>query len=35
VVHHQNLFGINDGGQPVSNGKRGAVSGDAPEFRLN
>jgi hypothetical protein len=35
VVHHQNLVGIDDGGQPVGDGKRGAVGGDAPEFRLN
>jgi hypothetical protein len=35
VVHHQNLVGIDDGGQPVDKGKRGAVGDDAPEFRLN
>ena len=35
VVHHQNLVGIDDGGQSVVNGKRGAVGDDAPKFCLN
>ena len=35
VVNHQNLVGIDDGGQWVVNGKRVAVGDDAPKFRLN
>jgi hypothetical protein len=35
VVYHQNLVGIDYGGQSVGYGKRGAVGGDAPKFRLN